>query len=314
MNYGELISEAFRLTWRNRFLWVFGFFLGGSQSFNLFSNLRNLDRQGTISLGDEVRGFVSENIILIVALLVTLVLVGLFLSLVSQGALIDGIAALRRGEERRFSSALHAGLSNFWRVLGFTVLLILIVLVVAVLLFFLIGLPILRVLAGAFATPGSLSARIAVIVLLVLIYIVLFIVIFIPLGMIASFGLQTLVIGRAGVFGSFRNGYDLFRRHLGRSLLIFVIGFTLGLGSTITLLILALILGLILAAPAAILFLAGLTTAAVVAGVAAAVVLLVPYVVATGAVGTFNQAYWTLAYLQLTAAEGDAGLEGQPGT
>ncbi len=49
-----------------------------------------------------------------------LVLVGIFLSLTAQGALIDGIAALHRGEERNFSSSLGAGLSNFWRVLGFS--------------------------------------------------------------------------------------------------------------------------------------------------------------------------------------------------
>jgi hypothetical protein len=37
MNYGELLSETFRITWRNRFLWFFGFFVGGA-SFNVPSN------------------------------------------------------------------------------------------------------------------------------------------------------------------------------------------------------------------------------------------------------------------------------------
>ena len=30
MNYGDLIGEAFRIAWCNRFLWVFGFLLGGA--------------------------------------------------------------------------------------------------------------------------------------------------------------------------------------------------------------------------------------------------------------------------------------------
>ena len=35
MNYGELIGDAFRITLRNRYLWFFGFFAGGSTSFNV---------------------------------------------------------------------------------------------------------------------------------------------------------------------------------------------------------------------------------------------------------------------------------------
>ena len=35
MNYGQIISDAFWIALRNRFLWIFGFFLGGGQVFNL---------------------------------------------------------------------------------------------------------------------------------------------------------------------------------------------------------------------------------------------------------------------------------------
>ena len=30
MNYGELIKDAFWISWRNHFLWFFGFFAGGT--------------------------------------------------------------------------------------------------------------------------------------------------------------------------------------------------------------------------------------------------------------------------------------------
>ena len=39
MNYGELIGDAFRITLRNRYLWFFGFFAGGSTSFNFPTNV-----------------------------------------------------------------------------------------------------------------------------------------------------------------------------------------------------------------------------------------------------------------------------------
>jgi len=66
--------------------------------------------------------FVFENLGLLIALLVVFVLVQVFLSAFSLGALIDGVAALHQGEERNFSSASRAGLSNFWRMLGFSIL------------------------------------------------------------------------------------------------------------------------------------------------------------------------------------------------
>ena len=35
MNYGDLIGAAFRITWRNRYLWFFGLFIsGGAASIN----------------------------------------------------------------------------------------------------------------------------------------------------------------------------------------------------------------------------------------------------------------------------------------
>ena len=38
MNYGELIKDSFRLTLRNRYLWFFGFFVGGLYGTNVASN------------------------------------------------------------------------------------------------------------------------------------------------------------------------------------------------------------------------------------------------------------------------------------
>ena len=224
MNYGALISEAFRLTWRNRFLWVFGVFLGGGQVFNLLQNANNLGSQGNASvLGDDAALYVSEarqlvldNLILFLGLAAALVLADIFLSLTAQGALIDGVAALHRGEERNFSSSLGAGLSNFWRVLGFSALLVLIAFGIGLLVI----LPTMFLLVGTLSATDSSTARIPIFILVVLLMIGVFFLIFIPLGIIVALGMRALVLDREGVFGSFGSGYDLFRQNLGRSLLV----------------------------------------------------------------------------------------------
>ena len=307
MNYGEIISEAFRLTWRNRFLWFFGFFVGGGGGFssipNSVSNFRGPSKTGPS--GHQIGRFISENVGLIVALavlLVALVLVWIFLSLVSQAALADGVAALHRGEERRFSSTFRAGLSNFWRVLGFAVLFFIISIAIAFLIFALAALPIIGVLAAT----NSIGVRIGVIALVALIGVGLLIVIFVLLSIFGRLGLRTLVVGREGIFSSLRSGYSLFLRHPGQGLLVWLVGVALSLGVTLALLILALILGLVLAAPVVALFIADLRIVAIVVGVMATIVFLVPFVIAWAAIGTFNHAYWTLAYLRLVTLTEEA--------
>ena len=86
------------------------------------------------------------------------------------------------------------------------------------------------------------------------------------------------------------------------------LGLAIGIG--IALLILALIVGLILFLPTIALGLAGYSTAALVTGAVAALILVPLLLVASGAIGTFNHSYWTLAYLRLDSR--DATPEAPP--
>jgi ABC-type sugar transport system permease subunit len=83
------------------------------------------------------------------------------MSIISQGALSESVAAIDRGEGRRFGSTFRAGLRNFWRVLGYYALFFLI----AVGLLVAIGVPIALVIGGTFAATQSTGARIIVAVL-----------------------------------------------------------------------------------------------------------------------------------------------------
>ena len=69
------------------------------------------------------------------------------------------------------------------------------------------------------------------------------------------------MLRREGVTGSIGGGYRLFRRNLGKSLLLLVIQIAMSIGAGIALLIASLLLGLLLGAPALILFAADLNTA-----------------------------------------------------
>ena len=308
MNYRALIKDAFWLTLRNRYLWFFGFFAagtGGCANFNVPSGGSSGFDDGDFGDSFPASGlnpgqwlFVSVALILaIVALVLLIVLIFVVLSLISQGALAESVAAIDRGESRRFSSAFRAGVSNLWRVLGYYLLLILISLG----LLLVIGAPITLLVVGMFAGTESVVAQFIVVVLSVLAGVLLLMGVFVPLSIIGQFALRGIVVGREGVVGSVGSGYRLFRQNLGRSLLIWLLQLALSIGAGIALLIVIILLGFILFLPAIILAVTELITAAIVAGIVAALILLPLLIVASGAFGTFNHSYWTLAYLRPTA-------------
>jgi hypothetical protein len=299
MNYGDLLSEAFRITWRNRFLWFFGFFVGGGASFNVPSNFGGQQGAPFGATPGPLR-WISENLVLfltlVIALVVVIALVFILLAMLSHGALVESVAALHRGELRRFRSAWRAGTANFWRVLWLKGLIFLIALGLALVVLLPVGLGVVAVLAAT----DSTGLRVLLIALLIVVGFLVLILVFLPFAIINQFALRELVVGRRRVLESIGGGFGLFRRNIGRSLLVWLLQLGVMLGLGIATLVVVVILGAILLGPAIALFAAEQMTAAVVVGIIGGLLFLVPLFVISGALGAFNHTYWTLAYLQLT--------------
>jgi hypothetical protein len=73
--------------------------------------------------------------------------------------------------------------------------------------------------------------------------------------------------------------------------------------AAITLLLAVAIVGLVLFLPTILLIVADYTTAAIVMGVLAGLILVPLVLVVTAALGTFSHAYWTLAYLRISGRD-----------
>lgn len=303
MNYGDLLSEAFRLTWRNRFLWFFGFFVGGT-SFNGPSNFGG-QRGAPFEARPGALGWISENLALfltlVIAVVVVIALIFIVLAMLSHGGLAESVAAMHRGESRRFGLAWRAGAANFWRVLWLKGLIFLMALGLALVVLLPVGLGVVAVLAAT----DSTGVRILFIVLLGLVGFLALIAVFLPFAIMNQFALRELVVGRRRVLESIGSGFGLFRRNIGRSLLVWLLQLGVMLGLGIATLVVVVILGAILLGPAIALFAAEQTSAAVVVGIVGGLLFLVPLFVISGALGAFNHTYWTLAYLRLTEEDGE---------
>ncbi|MGF1473128.1 MAG: hypothetical protein ACFB50_15500 [Rubrobacteraceae bacterium] len=315
MSYSELIKDAFRIALRNRYLWFFGFFAGGTFGANIPSggggfNTDDFDQPGAPFFGAGVSSGEVAAIIGLVLLGVVLFLAFIVLAIISNGGLADSVYAVDRGEPRRFASTWRAGTSRFWRVLGYFLVYFLIgaVLLVA------IALPVGLLVAGTLVATESTGARILVIALAVLAGILLMIVLFVVLGIVAKFALRELVVRGTGIFGSFGGGLRLFRDNLGKSLLVWLINIGLSIAAWIAFFVALLVVGLVLFLPTIILATQDLSTAAVITGIAAGVILLPIILVVSAALGTFFHTYWTLAYLRISTptdqevSEAEAGV------
>ena len=309
MNYGELIGDAFRITLRNRYLWFFGFFAGGSTGFNVPTNIPtgggnfnpdDFQSSSTMLSAVQVGQGLGTGILIagIVIIALILALVFIFMSIVSQGALADSVAAIDRGDRRSFGTTFRSGMGNFWRVLGYFVVFILI----GIGLLLVIGIPVALVIVGTIAATQAVGARIAVIAVVAILAVLALIVVFVPLSIIGQYALREIVVRRERVLGSLGSGYGIFRRNIGRSLLILLIQFGISIGIAIAFFLALLIVGLVLFIPTIALAVAGISTGAWIAGGIALIILIPLLLVATGAIGTFSHAYWTLAYLRVTAA------------
>jgi len=134
MDYGEIISSAFRVAWRNKSLWILGLFAVG------WSNLSDIidpdfnERIG--SSGFQILGytldfkhFAETNIWILIAiagLLVIYMLLFIILHCICTPALIDGVNRLTRGGTYRLRESFSTGLDFFWRYIGINLLIMII--------------------------------------------------------------------------------------------------------------------------------------------------------------------------------------------
>ncbi len=148
-------------------------------------------------MGPERRLYDNLGLILgIAALMVLLILVLISLTILSKGALTQSIAALHRGESRVFSSAFRAGLSNFWRMLGQRVLLLLISLVLSLVIF--VPVVLLFLVLFSSADPESIGLMFLLVFLGLLLAIPLLILVLVPVYIIGQLALRELVLAGNG--------------------------------------------------------------------------------------------------------------------
>jgi hypothetical protein len=288
MDFGDILSRAWRIIWKHKILWIFGILAGCSQaasSGGSNSGLRFSDREGRFF--DPNFGNYDPNIVILiiaVAIVVLLVLwlVAIFLGTIGRIGLIRGVVQAESGTERmNFGELFSGSMPYFWRVFGLTLL----VGIVSFFAFLILGLPLVICTLGI----GALC----------LIPITWFIQVLVEQAS------NAMVLENLGVMDGLRRGWDIVTKNLG-SMVVMALILYLGISFLAGLIIglpLLLALGPVIAGVVA--GTAFETDSAIPAGLIVAGLCFLAYLpvllLLSGILRSYVSSAWTLTYLRLTA-------------
>jgi len=143
--YRQTLIEAWRMTWRHKYLWFFGFFAillnsGVASGFRVFiNNINFLQNQGhniykaKVLYESKTIGFVYDNIkvffthltftnVLTILIIIAIFAFCIWLSVLSQGAIIAATDKFRRGKTVQPEENFKDGTRKFWPVFWLNVL------------------------------------------------------------------------------------------------------------------------------------------------------------------------------------------------
>jgi hypothetical protein len=307
-NFGEILTRAWQIVWKNRVLWIFGILAScgrGGSNFNSGSNFQGDGGTGTPpDLPPQAMEFfrwIEQNlttfIVAIIALVCIIWIVAIFLSTIGKIGLIRGTAQIDGGTEGLiFGQLFSESTPYFWRIFGLSLIVsipVLIVVVVAVIA--LSGFLILIPSSTGSDTPPMIG--LGMIPLLIGCFCLLIPVMFV-IGLIARQAENAIVLEEMSVMPALSRGWDVFRNNLGpiiiMAIILAVIGFAVGFVIAIPVFVILF--------PAFIAFIAGEAqnwTPLAIAGVC--ICLYIPIsLLLNGITIAYTESAWTLTYMRLT--------------
>ena len=293
MDYGEILTKAWKIIWKYKILWLFGIFAscssrGSGSSFQISNDLppsayytfNNTEAWIMVAIGIAVLLLALFIIILVVAV-----------STFGRVALIQGTVQADKDENAQIT---FGGLFNsmkpfFWRVLGVNILIGLGFFVIIMAIVFIV------VIGSVFTLGLALFCLIPLICMLIPVFWVL--LTFVEMANVA------IVVDDLSITDGIRRGWDVFRDHLGEMLLM---GLILIAGGFIVSMILAIpFIATMFPLMFGVMALAlgnstPLANGAVVIAGLCCVSYLPILIILGGIVRAYLSAAWTLTYLRLT--------------
>jgi hypothetical protein len=297
MDFGDVLSRAWRIIWQHKVLWIFGILAGcGGANGGASGNFRTTFQGNELPPGvqrffDQFATLPNWQIALIVGAIVlaalVLVVLAIFFGTIGRIGVIRGTYDVEQGVARlSFSDLFNDTLPFFWRVFGLNLL-------VGVAGFFVV-----IILAVIFIFFTAITLGIG------LCFIIPLICLLVPLawlvGVIVEQAIIAIVVENLGLSDGVRRGWEVFKNNFGSMVvmaLILYVGVNLIVGFIIALPLALVISPIVLGAALG-------TNQALGRGLLTAAICFVLYlpvlIVLSGILRSYIESAWTLTYLRLT--------------
>ena len=301
IDYIKIFKESWRVTWANKYLWWFGFFMSLAAGFSFNSgggNWNNSDPKEK-EIWQKASDFFSQHPGLILALTIIAVIVYIIfviLATFARGGAIRSIDHLLKNQPANFRSGMAEGRKYFWPMLFLNITFFFSVILTVIVLF----VPVIFLLFSKIYFGGVILAVCAVFI---------FIPLVILMSFIKTFGYIYITLGELRFWPAVENAYELFLKNIFTSIimafLFFPISILLGLGIIILLLVFLFIFG-VLAAIAY--FIAGMIPAVIIGGIGA-LLFIVSVLVIRSIYEIFSQTAWILFFREIAAQKEEEKAE-----
>ena len=331
MDYGEVLSKAWEITWKFKVLWIFGILAacstGRGSNFNFnnsyqtggngFSgstpNLPPALMDGLYRLSHLLENptFLWKLVASVLAVVCVIILVEIFLGTMGRIGLIKGSAEADAGAAKlTFGGLWRESTPYFWRVFWLSFLIGTPVVVIFIGIVF-AAITILTMSVGALGSAPALSgggsngSALLILIPLLCVICLLSCVVFILaiiLGFISTQAERAIVLENRSILDGFRRGWEVLTKNFGPILLIWLVTVVIGVVAGI---VVALPLFVVMV-PLMIAFIADMNNLSFsfTPWIVAFVCIVCAYApiswFANGIVMTYLQSVWTLTYLRLT--------------
>ena len=317
MDYGELVTRAWNITWKNKFLWVLGFLAAlTSAGSNSNSFQYTMDESDFVN-NPEMAAQMGAMVMVMMCVFMIIGLILWLLSVAARGGLIDGVNRIDDGETITLGEAFSAGTSKIWRLIGVYILAYLPLILIS----FVIGIVAVMAIGGSVAlgtlaqNPEEAALAIAGSMGILGLCLCLLICALIPIGLvlyfIAEFGARAAVMEDMGVVESIKKGWQVFKDNLGPVILLWLLVVVAGLIIGVVLGIVLIPFSLIVFAPAFVSAFSGdgaFSGLSIAWAIGGSLCLGIIGALLMSVVQTWFSAIWTLAYKEFIGKSPDAVL------
>jgi hypothetical protein len=289
IDYLAIIKNAWNISWKNKFLWWFGFFilLGGGCNFNFSFPDFHSQRLETPPVSF-INFLMNEKPLLAAGLVFLILLIAffIFISIRGKAAMIKSIGKIMKKENCDFLTGFRSGKKYFWKIFLLGFIFTAVIVGLAIVLF----VP----AASLFLSKAYSLAIISVILAVAIIFFIAILGAFIIL-----YALIYIVLAGLPIWEAVENGYKIFRKNIVASLImgLFFIAFRLALFASVVFLGIAL---LIIFGPGTVVaYLIFSKIGVIIAGVVDALVFLFFLAILNSIYNTFSQAVWILFFNEI---------------